>query len=148
MKVILLQDVKSLGKKDAALEVNDGYARNFLLPKGFAVEANSHNMNTLNHKKNAEAKKIEKEKEEAKETAKKLQQTELCIKTKAGENGKLFGSITSKELVQKIKEVHGIEMDKRKIEISESIKTIGTYEVEAKLYTGVVAKFQVKIESE
>lgn len=148
MKVILLDDVKKLGKKDQTVEVNQGYARNFLIPKGLVIEANANNMNMLNNKKKAEAKKEEEEISHAKNICSKLENMDLVIKTKAGENGKLFGSITSKEVSQKIKEISKIDIDKRKIELKETIKLVGEYDIEAKLYKGIVAKFKLKIEGE
>lgn len=148
MKVILLQDVKGLGKKDAAVEVNDGYARNFLLPKGLALEANATNMNVLNNKKESEARKKEKEIKEAKELAQKISAIELVIKTKCGEHGKLFGSITSKDIGEKLKDVHAIDIDKKKIDMHDPIKAIGRFTIDLKIYHGITAKLTVKVEAE
>jgi large subunit ribosomal protein L9 len=136
MKVILMQDVKGLGKKDAAVEVSDGYARNFLVPKGFAIEASASNMNILNNKKDSENKKKDKEVREAKALAEKMKEMELVIKAKAGEQGKLFGSITSKDVGEILKRTHGIDIDRKKIEVSDSIKHTGTYSVDIKIYHG------------
>jgi large subunit ribosomal protein L9 len=147
MKVILIQDVKGLGKKDAAVEVNDGYARNFLLPRGLALEANATNMNLLNNKKSSEARKKDQEIAVAKELCEKINSIELIIKTKTGENGRLFGSITSKDVGEKLKASHGIDIDKKKIELSETIKTVGLYSLDVKLYTGISAKLKVKVEA-
>lgn len=148
MKVILTQDIKALGKKDAAVEVNDGYARNYLIPKGLAVEGNSTNMHLLKNRKISEEKKKQHQIDEATTLLNKLQAIELKMKTKAGENGKLFGSITSKEVCQKLEEQHGLVVDKRKVHLDEAIKAVGQYTVMAKLYPGIVAKFKVTIEAE
>jgi large subunit ribosomal protein L9 len=148
LKVILTQDVKALGKKDSTVEVNDGYARNFLIPKGLAVEGNATNMNILTNKQNSLAKKAAKELAEAGELKEKLEKKEILLITKAGEHGKLFGSITSKEIVQKITETHGVKIDKRKLDAGETIKTVGNYSVDVKLHPGVIAKIRVKIEAE
>ena len=148
MKVILIQDVKGLGKKDLAVEVNDGYARNFLLPKGLALEATASNMNLLNNKKGSEARKKEQEVVAANEIAKKIETLELIIKTKTGEHGRLFGSITSKDVGAKLKEVHSIDIDKKKIELTEPIKSVGLFVVDIKVYTGIIAKLKVKVEAE
>lgn len=148
MKVILKQDVKSLGKKDDIVEVNDGYARNFLIPRNLAVEASSTNVNTVKLKKQAEENKKQKELENAKKLAQKLNNITLEMKAKIGENGKLFGSITNKEIADRLKEMHGIDIDKKMLAMSENIKSIGIYDVEARLYPQVAAKFKVKVEQE
>jgi len=148
MKVILKQDVKSLGKKDDIVEVNDGYARNFLIPRNLAVEASSTNVNTVKLKKQAEENKKQKELENAKKLAQKLNNITLVMKAKIGENGKLFGSITNKEIADKLKEMHGIDIDKKMLAMSENIKSIGIYDIEARLYPQVAAKFKVKVEQE
>ncbi len=148
MKVILKQDVKGLGKKEDMVNVSDGYARNFLFPKGMAVEASASNINVMNTKKDAEAKRKSKELAEAKELAEKLSKIQVVIKTKAGENGKLFGSITSKDISENLKDKHGIDIDKKKINLDESIKSIGTTAADVKLYAGVSAKLTIKVELE
>ena len=148
MKVILKQDVKGLGKKDEMHEVSDGYARNFLLPKGLAVEANAANINEMNTKKEAEKARKQKELAKAKELAKEIGSITVVIKAKAGENGKLFGSITSKEIADKLKSDHNIEVDKRKIQLPDALKSLGTFELDVKLYPEVSAKLKVKIEQE
>lgn len=148
MKVILKQDVKSLGKKESMVEVSDGYARNFLFPKGLAVEASASNVNVMNTKKEAEKSKKAKELANAKALAEKLKGITVVIKTKAGEHGKLFGSITSKDIADKLKSVHGIEIDKKKINMPDAVKSLGTFEVEIKVYPEVSAKLNVKIEQE
>ena len=146
MKVILKQDIKGLGKKESMVEVSDGYARNYLLPKGLAVEANISNINVMNTKKQAEKMKKDKELANAKELAAKIKEITVVIKAKAGENGKLFGSITSKDIADKLKNDFGIDLDKRKLVMPEPLKGLGTYEIEAKLYPEVSSKLTVKIE--
>lgn len=148
MKVILKQDVKGLGKKESLVDVSDGYARNFLFPRGLAVEASASNINVMNTKKEAEKAKKEREYAQARELAKKLKDITVVIKTKAGENGKLFGSITSKDVADKLKSDFGLEVDKKKINLPEAIKALGMFEVEIKVYPEVSAKMNVKIEQE
>lgn len=148
MKVILKQDVKTLGKKDSMVEVSDGYARNFLLPKGLAMEATSDNVNAMNQKNHSEQLKKEKALAQAKELAAKLKDITVVIKTKAGENGKLFGSITTKEIAEKLKEQHKLDIDKKKMVMEDSIKSLGSTTVEAKLHPGVSAKFTVMVTQE
>lgn len=145
MKVILLQDVKSLGKKGEIVEVSDGYARNFVLPKKLGAEANSKNMNDLKLQK-ANADKIAKEQlEAAKELAKVLETKEVIVKMKSGEGGKTFGSISSKEIAEEAKKQCGLELDKKKIQLPEAIKSLGVYEVGVKLHTKVTGKLKVKV---
>ncbi|AUG56236.1 MAG TPA: 50S ribosomal protein L9 [Ruminiclostridium sp.] len=146
MKVILKEDVKGLGKKDELVNVSDGYARNFLLPKGLAVEANTKNVNEMKIKKKAEEKRKSKELEEAKELCKKLEKITVEFKVKAGENGKLFGSITSKDVSDELEKKHNIKIDRKKINFPDSIKALGTYEGEVKVYPGVTGKITVKVE--
>jgi large subunit ribosomal protein L9 len=148
MKVILKQDVKNLGEKNSVVEVKDGYARNYLLPKGLAIEANEVNLNIVKNKKEAEKVKKDKELDNAKDLAAKLNETVVTIKTKAGENGKLFGSITSMDIADNIKQNVGIDIDKKKINMPEAIKNLGEYEVEVRLYTGVNALVKVNIVGE
>ncbi|HOM01338.1 MAG TPA: 50S ribosomal protein L9 [Acetivibrio sp.] len=148
MKVILKADVKGLGKKDSLVDVSDGYARNFLLPKGLAVEANASNMNIMQSKKEAEKNRKEKELAQAKELAEKFKNIVVTLKAKAGENGKLFGSMTSKDVSDYLKKQHNLDVDKKKINLPESMKSLGTYEADVKLYPGVSAKLTVKIEQE
>lgn len=148
MKIILKQDVKGLGKAGSMVNASDGYARNFLIPKGLAVEATAGNIKEMESKKEAERKKSERELAAAKELAEKIKATVLVIKAKTGENGKLFGSITSKDIAEKLKSDYKIEIDKKKIELEEAIKSIGNFEVEVKLYPGVISKLTVKVEQE
>lgn len=147
MKVILKEDVKGLGKKEQMVEASDGYARNFLFPKGLAVEATASNMNIMKTKKEAEAHKKEKEISQAKELANKIKNITVTIKVKAGENGKLFGSITSKDVAEALKTQHKLDIDKKKLVMPDAIKSIGAFEVEVKLYPEISSKFTVKIES-
>lgn len=148
MKVILKQDVKGLGKKEDLVNVSDGYARNFLLPRGLAAEANASNINIMNTKKEAEQNKKGRELAQAKQLAEKIKEIVVVIQSKSGENGKLFGSITSKDISDKLKSDFKLEIDKKKIVLPEPIKSLGTTEVEIKLYSGVSAKLTVKTEHE
>jgi len=148
MKVILKQDVKGLGKSGEMHEVSDGYARNFLLPRGLAVEANATNINEMNVKKEAEKMRKDKELAKAKELAERLKDITVVIKAKAGENGKLFGSITSKEIADRLKGDFKIDIDKRKIHLPDALKSLGTTELDVKLYPEVSAKLKVRIEQE
>lgn len=145
MKVILLEDVKSLGKKGEIVNVSDGYARNFVLPKKLGVEANSANMNDLKLQK-ANADKVAQEQlEAAQELAKVLETKEVVVKMKSGEGGRTFGSISSKEIATAAKEQCGLELDKKKIQLPEAIKSLGVYEVNIKLHTKVTGKLKVKV---
>lgn len=145
MKVILLEDVKSLGKKGEIVNVNDGYARNFILPKKLGLEANGKNLNDLKlHKANEE--KVAKEVlEEAKELAKKLEAGEVALAIKIGEGGRSFGSISSKEIAAAVKEQLALTVDKKKIQLKDSIKTLGTHSVPVKLHPKVTAQLKVKV---
>ncbi|EGD50647.1 large subunit ribosomal protein L9 [Thermoanaerobacter thermohydrosulfuricus] len=147
MKVILVKDVKNVGKAGEIVNVSDGYGRNYLLPRGLAIEATESNIKVLNEKKKAEEKKRQQELEEAKEMAQKLSNLSLVLKVKAGENGKLFGSITSKDVEEALKE-KGFDIDKKKISFDETVKTTGTYYVDIKLYQGVIAKVKVDVVAE
>jgi large subunit ribosomal protein L9 len=147
MKVILKQDVKGLGKKEQMVEASDGYARNFLFPRGLAVEASATNVNIMKTKKEAEANKKDKEIAQAKELAKKIKDITLTLKVKAGDNGKLFGSITSKDIAEAMKTQQKLEIDKKKLVMPDALKSVGTFEVEVKLYPEISSKFTVKIES-
>jgi len=147
MKVILVKDVKNVGKAGEVVNVSDGYGRNYLIPKGLAIEATESNLKMLNEKKKAEERKRQQELEQAKELAQKLSKVGVTLKVKAGENGKLFGSVTSKDVEEALKE-KGFEIDKKKIVLPENIKTIGTYYAEVKLYQGVTAKVQVDVAAE
>lgn len=148
MKVILLEDIKGVGKKDQVINASDGYARNFLLPKKKAVEANAENMSKLNAKNNSIAYKKELDLKEAKVIAEKMKNIELVIQVKAGENGKIFGGVTSKEIAEELKKAHNIEVDKKKILLNENIKNLGRFSVDIKLNEGVMAKLTISIVSE
>lgn len=144
MKVIMLQTVKKIGQEGQIVEVSEGYARNFLLPKAYAVEASKGNVKNLDEKKQAEGRKKGKELEAAKKFAQKIDNTPLTITAKSGEGGKLFGSVTSKDLAELLAK-KGIKVDKRKIELSEPIKSLGEYEINIKLYPEVSSTLKVKI---
>ncbi len=148
MKVILLEDLKNLGEKNSIKEVKDGYARNYLLPKGLAVEATKSNISMINSKKEAEKIKKDKELENAQTLVDKLNNAAVEIKAKAGENGKLFGSITTMDIAETLKKDLGIEIDKKKISMPEAIKNLGNYEVEIKLYPGISSIVKVNIVEE
>jgi len=144
MKVILLQDVKQIGKKGDVIEASDGYARNFLFPRKLAQEANDSNMHILNNKKENERKLKLAQLEAAQKLAGELKGKEITIKAKAGESGKLFGAITSKDVAELIKAQYKIEVDKKKI-VMDTIKLAGGYEIEVKLYPEVSTKMKVII---
>lgn len=145
MKVILLQDVKKLGKKGEVVEISDGYARNFIFPRKLAEEANSSNMHILNVKKENERKKKTAEIQEAQNLANDLKGKEIKIKAKSGDNGRLFGAITSKDVAEIINKEFNLKVDKKKI-VMDTIKVAGTYDIEIKLYPEVATKMRVIIE--
>ena len=145
MKVILKDNIKGVGKKDEIINASDGYARNFLLPKGLAVEANSENISKLKAKNDSKAYKKEQEREEAKKVAKKLEGIQLKVPVKAGENGKIFGGVSAKEIADLLKTNYSIEVDKKKIDLKETIKTLGLRTVTIKLYDGVVGNLKVDV---
>lgn len=148
MKVILKQDVKGLGKKEDLVNVNDGYARNFLFPRGLAVEASAGNINVMNTRKEAEKSKKARELAQARELAEKIKDMVVVIKTKAGENGKLFGSITSKDISDKLKADFKLDIDKKKINLPDAVKSLGELQVDVRLYPEVSAKLTVKVVNE
>ena len=145
MKVILKEDIKGVGKKNEIINASDGYARNFLLPKNKAVEANAENRSKLQAQKDATQYKKDVEKEEAKKVADKMSKITIKIKVKAGENGKIFGGISSKEIAENLENQHSIKVDKKKVELKEPIKTLGVHTVEIKLYDGVMGKVKVDV---
>ena len=145
MKVVLLEDVKDLGKKGELVNASDGYVRNFLFPRKLAVEATAGRLKEIEDKKSSMKNKKEMELKAAKELADRLSKVEISFKTKAGENGKLFGSITSKDVADAIKAQQKIAVDKKKIVLHEAIKALGTYQVEIKVYPEVSAKINVKV---
>lgn len=144
MKVILIKDFKNLGQKGDMVNVSDGYARNYLLPREIAIEANAQAISEMESRDNAEKNRIEKETEAAKEAAAKINDETIKISAKAGQNGKLFGSITSREITELIIEKYGVDIDKRKVTV-EDIKNYGTYEAEIKLYPGIAARVYVLV---
>ena len=146
MKVILLQDVKGKGKKGQMLEVSDGYARNYMLPRKIAIEATADAVNTKNMNDKAAAEKAAKERAEALETSRKLREMTLIVKAKGGGAGRLFGSVTNQEIADALKASTGISLDKRKIVIADPIKNVGTYTVTCKLGYEISAPLSVKIE--
>ena len=146
MKVILLQDVKGKGKKGQMLEVSDGYARNYMLPRKMAIEATADAVNTMRMNDKATQERIAREKAEAMETAKKLREMIVTVTAKGGGNGRLFGSITNQEIADALKAKTGIALDKRKIVIADAIKNVGTYTVTCKLGYEITAPLTVKIE--
>lgn len=146
MKVILLQDVKGKGKKGQMLEVSDGYARNYMLPRKIAIEATVDAMNTKKMNDKAEAERIAREKAEAMEISKKLREMVLTVTARGGGAGRLFGSVTNQEIADALKAKTGIALDKRKIVISDPIKTVGTFTVNCKLGYEITAPLTVKIE--
>ena len=143
MKVILTQDVKSQGKKGQLVEVSDGYAKNFLLPKGLAIIAGNKEMNELKNRESAERFKIETEKKEARELAEKLQSVVVKIFATAGNEGKLYGSVTSMEVAEVLLKEHNIDIDKRKIVMKEPIKAFGNFTFDVKLYAEITGKLNV-----
>lgn len=145
MKVILTQDVKGQGKKGQVINVSDGYARNFLFPKGLATEASASSMNELKNKEAAKQYKLATEKAAAQELANKLAEITVEIKIASGGDGRLYGSVTSKEIAEKLQEAHGISIDKRKIVLDRPIKEYGTSQLEVKLYPEVVGKLKVTV---
>ena len=148
MKVILLQDVKSLGKKGEIVNVNDGYARNFILPKKMGVEATGKNLNDLKLQKNNEKKVAQEHLDAAKELAGKLGEGEVELAIKVGEGGRTFGSVSSKEIAAAVKEQMGLDVDKKKIQLKEAIKSLGTHIVNVKLHPEVTAELKVIVKEE
>ncbi len=147
MQVILNQDVKGQGKKGQLVNVSDGYARNYLLPRGLAKEATKENLNVLKGKAESLEYKIKTETDEANRIAEKMKEIEVVISAKAGDNGKLFGSITSKDVSEALKLQHHIKLDKKKF-VMNDIKTLGVTEVKVKLYTGITGTLKVNVKSE
>ena len=148
MKVILKADIKGVGKKDEIINASDGYARNFLFPKNLAVEANKENMSKLKAKQDSAKYQKDKEKEEAMKIADKLSKILLKVRVKAGENGKIFGGVSAKEIAQELLKQYDIEFDKKKIDLKETIKTLGVHNVEIKLFEGVIGNLRIDVISE
>ena len=145
MKVLLLQDVKGQGKKDQIVEVSDGYARNFLFPKKLAVIADNKAINEVKNKEASKQYKIETEKAAARATAEKLSQIVVKIQTGAGADGRLYGSVTAKDIAETLAKQHGVTVDKRKIVMPDPIKAYGTYNFDVRLYPEIVGKVKVTV---
>ena len=148
MKVILKDNIKGVGKKNEVINASDGYARNFLFPKNLAVEATPENMQKLNSQNQAKQYRKDQEKEQAQEIAKRLETLTVEIKVQAGENGKIFGSVSSKEISESLEKQYKIIIDKKKIEIKEPIKVLGTRTIEARLFEGVIGKIKINVVSQ
>ena len=145
MKVVLLQDVKGQGKKDEIVNVSDGYARNFLFPRKLAAEADAKVLNDIKNKEAAKARRIELEKQAARETAAKFESLLVKIRIQSGADGKLYGSVTKKDIAEALAEQHGVEIDRRKIVLENPIKAYGTYTVDVKLYPEIAGKLNVLV---
>ena len=145
MKVILKQDIKGVGKKDQIINVSDGYVRNFLFPKNMAVEANNENMSKLRAKQDSNAFKKQQEKEEAQKIADKISKIILKVPVKAGGNGKIFGGVSTKDISDLLEKNYKIKVDKKKIELKETIKELGARNVNIKLYEGVIANLKIDV---
>ena len=146
MEIVLLEDVKALGKKGQVVKVNDGYARNFILPKKLGLEANTKNLNDLKLQNANEEKKAKEILEAAQAFAKDLESKSVVIKMKAGEGGRVFGSVSSKEIATAFKDQCGLDIDKKKIQLTDAIKAFGTYDVPVKLHQKVTGILKVKVE--
>ena len=147
MKVILKEDIKGVGKKNEVINASDGYARNFLFPKNLAVEANAENMSKLKAQNEATQFRKDTEKEDAKKVAEKLTKIMVKIQVKAGENGKIFGGVSAKDISESLEKQYSIKIDKKKIDLKETIKTLGVHNVDAKLYEGVSGKIKIDVVS-
>ena len=145
MKVILLADVKGQGKKDQIIDVSDGYARNFLFPKKLAVPADNKALSEAKSKEEAKQFKLKEEKAAAQALADQLSKLTVKITATSGADGRLYGSVTSKDIAEKLKEQHKVDIDKRKLVLSENIKAYGTYEIEVKVYPEITAKLKVSV---
>ncbi len=145
MEVILKKDIKELGKKDSMVKVSDGYAKNYLIPKGLAVPATSGNVNDMKNKQKSLAEKQAKELAEAKELAAKLEGKTFTLKLKCGENGKLFGAVSNKDIADAIQKDLGIAIDKKKVTLDEPMKKLGTYDIKVRVMAGVSAMIKVVI---
>lgn len=145
MKVILLEDVKSLGKKGDIVNVSDGYARNAIIPKKLGVEANTKNLNDLKLQKKHEEKVAQEQYEAAEALGKKVEEQKVVVKVKCGDGGRIFGSVSTKEIAAAAKEQTGLELDKKKMQLNDQIKALGTYEIPVKLHQKVTAKLTVQV---
>lgn len=146
MEVILLEDVKTLGKKGDIVKVNDGYGRNFILPKKLGVEATAKSLNELKQQKATEAHRQQELLEEAQAFGKQLSELYVQVKIKTGDNGRVFGSISTKEIAAALKEQHGIELDKKKMQLAEAIRSVGMHSVPVRLHPKVMSELKVKVE--
>ncbi len=147
MKVILLKDIKGTGSKDQIIEVSDGYGRNYLLPRKLAVEATSEALNSIEKSKAAAKHREDVRKDDAEQAARSLKGKNVTVKVRAGENGRLYGSITTQEIADALKAQHGVELDKRKIELDEKVTNVGQTTITVKLYAGVATKMNLIIEA-
>ncbi|HQJ23983.1 MAG TPA: 50S ribosomal protein L9 [Bacillota bacterium] len=146
MKVILLQDIKAIGKKDQVLEVSDGYARNYLIPRKLATEANSAELRRVDDMKRAAQERLDREERQARQLARQLKEGGIILKVKCGEGGRLYGTVTGADVAKALKETMDIEIDKKKIEIPDHIKTVGEYEAEVRLMSGIATKLRLSIQ--
>lgn len=145
MKVILKADIKGVGKKNEIINAADGYARNFLFPKKLAVEANLENMKLLQAQKDSNQFKKDTEKEEAKNLAEKMKKIMVRVEVKIGENGKIFGGVSAKDIAENLEKQHNIKIDKKKIDLKETIKRLGIHIIDIKLYEGIIGKIKVDV---
>lgn len=145
MKLILQQEVKNLGKKGDVIEVSEGYARNYLLPRQLAIPATAGNVNAAKQQKDIEAHKAKRVHDEAKLHAAQLAKLKIAVAVKTGEGGRLFGSVTSKDIADALKAQHGVDIDKRKIELKEALKSLGTYPVTIKLHPEISTQIEVQV---
>ena len=145
MKVILKADIKGVGKRDEIINASDGYARNFLFPKNLAVEANAENLSKLQAQKDATQFRKNNEKEDAQKLAEKLTKIMVRVDVKAGENGKIFGGVSAKDIAENLEKQHNVKIDKKKIDLKETIKTLGVHNVNVKLYEGVSGTIKVDV---
>lgn len=145
MKVILLADVKNIGRKNDVVEVAEGYARNYLIPRGLAQEATAGNLRRRQQEQASAAQKREREQNEAREAAAKLEQQSIVIQVRAGEGGRLFGSVTAADIAEQVKKQRDIDIDRRRIELPEPLKTLGVHEVTVRLYQGIQARLKVEL---
>ena len=148
MKVILTQDIKSVGKKGQIIDASDGYARNYLLPKKLAVVADATNLNELKTKQDANKYKRDMTMANAKELVEKMKGFELTFKIKAGENGKTFGSVTAKDIADELNKKYFVEVDKKEIGLTDAIKTLGVFTIDIKLFEGITGKLKVSVVAE
>jgi len=146
MKVILLQDIKAIGKKDQVLEVSDGYARNYLIPRKLATEATPAELKRVDEMRRAAQDRLEREEHQARQVARQLKEGGIVLKVKCGEGGRLYGTVTGADVAKALKETMDIEVDKKKIEIPDHIKTVGEYEAEVRLMSGIATKLRLTIQ--